>query len=114
MDEEKKELFTSAGWPAAAEALLADLAEWDQEAHNDEDFELLALIVEEAARGVDIPERYPAYWAKMKRNAELREAFLDCLELLEAIRGGRLRPAPAAGPDMAIKWKQADAGLDSS
>jgi hypothetical protein len=91
MDEEKKELFALPGWSAADKALLADLAEWDQEAHNDEDFELLAMIVDEAARGVDIPERYPAYWAKMKRSAELREAFLDCLEFLEASRGGRLR-----------------------
>jgi hypothetical protein len=92
MDEEKKKLFTLPGWSEADKALLDDLAEWDQETHNDEDFDLLALIVDEAARGVDIPERYPAYWAKMKCNAELREAFLDCLEFVEAIRGGRLRP----------------------
>jgi hypothetical protein len=98
MDEEEKKLFTLPGWSAADKALRDDLAEWDQETHNDEDFDLLALIVEEAARGVDIPERYPAYWAKMKRNAELREAFLDCLELLEASRGGRLRPWLPAEP----------------
>jgi hypothetical protein len=64
MDEEKKKPFTLPGWSAADKALLVDLAAWDQEAHNDEDFELLALIVGEAARGVDIPERYPTYWQR--------------------------------------------------
>jgi hypothetical protein len=88
--------------PAKAEALLADLAQWNQEheAGMDEDFELLALIVEEAARDVDIPQRFPAFWRKMMADAELYEAFLDCLELLGADRAGRLRP-----------WPEDDAGL---
>jgi hypothetical protein len=70
--------------PAEAEVLLADLAQWNQEheAGMDEDFELLALIVEEAARDVDIRQRFPTFWRKMMANAELYEAFLDCLELL--------------------------------
>jgi hypothetical protein len=106
MDKEKKEPPSVSGWsaaasPAAVAALLADIAQWDQDqgASSDEDFEMLALVVEEAARGVDIPARLPAFWEKLMRNAELREAFLDCLELLEASRGGRLRPWPPAGHD---------------
>jgi hypothetical protein len=90
--------------PAKAEVLLADLAQWNQEheAGMDEDFELLALIVEEAARDVDIPQRFPTFWRKMMADAELYEAFLDCLELLEAIRTGCLRP-----------WPEDDAGLSA-
>jgi hypothetical protein len=82
--------------PAEAEVLLADLAQWNQEhgAGMDEDFELLALIVEEAAREGDIAQRFPTFWRKVMADAELYEAFLDCLELLEAIRAGCLRPWP--------------------
>jgi hypothetical protein len=101
--------------PAEAEVLLADLAPWNQEhkAGMDGDFELLALIVEEAACDVDIPQRFPTFWRKMMADAELYEAFLDCLELLEASRGMRLRTGSVAGTRMAVKWNQADAGLDS-
>jgi hypothetical protein len=88
--------------PAEAEVLLADLAQWNQEheAGMDEDFELLALIVEEAARDVDVPQRFPTFWRKMMADAELYKAFLDCLELLKATRAGCLRP-----------WLEDDAGL---
>jgi hypothetical protein len=90
--------------PAEAEVLLADLAHWNQEheAGIDEDFELLALIIEEATRDVDIPQRFPTFWRKMMNDAELYEAFLDCLELLEAIRAGCLR-----------SWPEDDAGLSA-
>jgi hypothetical protein len=60
------------------------------------------LIVEEAARDVDIPQRFPTFWRKMMNDAELYEAFLDCLEPLEAIRAGCLRP-----------WPEDDAGLSA-
>jgi hypothetical protein len=75
-------------------ALLVDLALWKptSEPCSEADFELLLLVVDEAARGVDIARRFPAFWAKMMANAELHETFEDALELLADSRAGRLRP----------------------
>jgi hypothetical protein len=104
LDEELRRLFDSLASPAEIDAILSDLElpDQDQEAYCDADCDLLSLMVDEALRGVDIPERYPAFWQKMLANAELHEAFVDCLEVLAASRGGWLRP-----------WPEDDAGLST-
>jgi hypothetical protein len=88
--------------PAAAVALLADLVQRDAVPCSDDDFDLLTLIVDEALRGVDVPERYPAFWRKMMANAELHTAFLDCLEILEASHEDRLWSWPANNADTPV------------
>jgi hypothetical protein len=89
------------GWPETTKALLANRAQWDQESEpgSEDDFELLSLIVDEAAQGVDIARRFPAFRARMMGNADLREAFLETLELLVDSRAGRLRPLPVTAAD---------------
>jgi hypothetical protein len=78
--------------PVGTEALFVDLVSGNRAACTDDDFDLLALMVDEALRGVDVPQRYPAFWRKMMAEAELYEAFLDYLQLREADRAGRPRP----------------------
>lgn len=59
------------------------------------DGEMLSLMVNEAIKGVDIETRYPDFYQKLLRNAALRQAFLDTLEMLEAGKAGELIPLPA-------------------
>jgi hypothetical protein len=82
-----------------AAAFLADLSRWDQDPApcSEADLDLLSLVIDEALGGVDISRRFPTFWAKLLASAELREAFLESLELLEAGRAGRLRPLPPPG-----------------
>ena len=51
---------------------------------------MLSIIVDDALNGVDISKRYPAFYAKMLIDDELRTAFLDTLEILEMSRRGEL------------------------
>lgn len=48
-----------------------------------EDFEFLSLFVEDAMNGVDVVRRYPAYYQKLLGNPNLRQAFLDIIQLME-------------------------------
>jgi hypothetical protein len=82
--------------PVTAVTLLTDLARWNQDTGpcREADLDLLSIVVEEALRGVDISKRYPGFWGRLIANAELRQAFLESLELLEESREGRLRPLP--------------------
>jgi hypothetical protein len=56
------------------------------------DMEMLSLIIDEVSKGVDIQTRYPTFYRKLLANAELRQAFLDALEILES------EPAPVNLP----------------
>jgi hypothetical protein len=110
MSEQESEHFPaeppSEMLPAGTEALFVDLVEGNRAACTDDEFDLLALMVDEALCGVDLPERYPTFWRKMMVNAELYEAFVDCLQLLEADRAGRLRPWLADDVDTADGGEQ--------
>jgi hypothetical protein len=100
MDEKQIQQVDSWVRLVGTEALLADLKDQEErEEGRDQDFELLALMVDEALRGVDIPQRYPLIWQKMIADAALHEAFVDCLELLEASGAGTLRPWPGSPRD---------------
>jgi hypothetical protein len=95
MDEKQIEQVDSSERLDGAKALLADLQHQEEEGEGrDGEFELLALMVDEALRGVDIPQRYPLLWQQIMADAALHEAFVDCLELLEASEAGTLRPWP--------------------
>jgi hypothetical protein len=59
--------------------------------------DMLSQIVSGALKGEDISRRYPAFYRKLLENPDLRQAFLDALDSLEAERAGDLVPMPAAG-----------------
>jgi hypothetical protein len=54
---------------------------------------MLSLVVHDALEGVDISVQYPAY-QRMLTDNELREAFLDTLDLLRRSRADELLPLP--------------------
>jgi hypothetical protein len=51
---------------------------------------MLSIVVNDALMGIDIMKKYPAFYARMLADEELRTAFLDTLELLEEGRAGKL------------------------
>jgi hypothetical protein len=55
---------------------------------------MLSLVVHDALEGVDIASRYPAFYQRMLADSELREAFLDTLDLLRRSRVDELLPLP--------------------
>jgi len=57
--------------------------------------DMLSLIVSGTLNGNSLAERYPDFYKKLLENAELRLAFLDALDSLEAERAGELIPMPA-------------------
>jgi len=56
--------------------------------------DMLSLLVSGALRGEEISKRYPDLYRKLLANAELRQAFIDALESVEAERAGQLVPLP--------------------
>lgn len=58
------------------------------------DVEDLSLIIDDALKGVDVAKRYPSVYQKLLGSAELRQAFLDTLDLMEKDQAGKLVPLP--------------------
>lgn len=59
------------------------------------EYEMLSLMVNEAVNGIDISKRYPVFYKELLNNSDLREAFLDSLELIEQSNKNELAPLPA-------------------
>lgn len=57
--------------------------------------DMLSLMVSGTLNGENLAQRYPEFHRTLLQNAELREAFLDALESIEAERDGILVPMPA-------------------
>jgi hypothetical protein len=55
---------------------------------------MLSLVVSDALAGEDIARLYPAFFRQMLVDEELREAFLDTLDILEKSRSGQLELLP--------------------
>lgn len=51
-----------------------------------------------ALQGVDIVKQYPAFYQKLLTDPELRQTFLDALDLLERSEAGELTPLPQMPP----------------
>lgn len=58
------------------------------------EIDMLTMIVSGTLKGEDLEQRYPDFHRTLLENAELRRAFLDALEGIEAEREGRLIPIP--------------------
>jgi len=56
--------------------------------------DMLSLLVSGALRGEEISKRYPDLYRNLLANTELRQAFIDALESVEAERAGQLIPLP--------------------
>jgi len=82
--------------PAALQKLADHLAALNAQAGSSIDMEsdMLSLIVSGTLQEEDIASRYPAFYQKLLQNADLRQAFLDALESVEAERAGELLPLP--------------------
>lgn len=65
--------------------------------------DMLSLLVSGTLNGENLAKRYPALHRKLLENAELREAFLDALEAVEAERAGEMVPLPGA-PDTKLDF----------
>lgn len=91
-------------WPASAERLRLLLLQPDSDSAADETSlvgleaeeqdAMLTLAVNDALEGVDISLHYPDFYQKMLADNELRQAFLESLELLTHSRAGTLLPLP--------------------
>ncbi len=84
LEEIRRQIEAGANSSELADKLLKHLANSDAAANLQEgDEDMLAYMVGEAFRGVDIEARYPEFFKKLLGNLELRQAFLNALELLE-------------------------------
>jgi hypothetical protein len=83
---------------AALNRLAEHLTSLDAQAESTlpRESEMLSQIVSGILNGEDIAQRYPAFYQKLLEHAELRQAFLDALEAVEAERAGQLTPLPGA------------------
>ncbi|MBK8984479.1 MAG: hypothetical protein IPM39_00115 [Chloroflexi bacterium] len=82
-------------WPETADHLLMVLAQVTPlpEA-NEGDMEMLSLVVNDMLAGVDVGERYPAFYERMIADVSLYQMFLDAVAMLTADGREELLPVP--------------------
>lgn len=98
VDSLRRQLDKGGVRPTGSDHLLDDLV-WRGEPVPDIDErneEMLSLAVNDALNGIDIRTRYPGFYRQMLANVELRNAFLDALDILERSRNNSLEPLPTA------------------
>lgn len=97
MSKDKNDLNPSQK-PAAFQKLADQLSALDAQAGSTlaMESEMLSLIISGTLSGEDLASRYPAFYEKLLENIELRQAFLDALESIEAEQAGQLTPLPKA------------------
>lgn len=61
------------------------------------DLEFLSLFIEDARHGVDVSRRYPGFYQILMVDPELRQAFLDILELMDEDTNQTLASLPLPG-----------------
>jgi hypothetical protein len=93
LSELRRQLQESGEWPETGNQLLTDLMQMTSSnlltsLVGDDD--MLSIVVSDALTGIDVAKKYPAFYSQMLVDEELREAFLDTLELLEQSKAGEL------------------------
>lgn len=89
----------------AVKRLLNDLADVGAGTSSAlvKDDEMFSFMVDEAFKGVDISLRYPTFYKKLLNDADLRQNFLDALELIEGEDQGELAALPKVSrPNLAF------------
>ncbi|MBK8987458.1 MAG: hypothetical protein IPM39_15505 [Chloroflexi bacterium] len=83
MADLRQKLLALNVWPEAGDEFLALLpgSRWHAPALTDEDAEWLLIVVQAVLKGVDIGANYPAFFQKLITNQNLRQAFLDELQM---------------------------------
>ncbi len=93
----RQQLAKPGEWPETADRLFHVLTPSSQELSvTKDDEEMLDLIVSDALNGVDITVQYPAFYRKLLADIELRQIFLETLDLLEKSQTEGLTPLPEA------------------
>jgi len=82
--------------PAAIDQFRRLLAKPAALSEEKEFNELLSLIINDTLQGIDISRHYPTFFEQLVTDMDLRETFLDALEILELSRAGELEPVPGA------------------
>jgi hypothetical protein len=93
----------------AARKLFNDLSEIDTQTSptSTADNEMLSLMIDEVLKGVDISMRYPTFYRKLLKNAELRQTFIEVLESMEKEEKFELTAVPEfSKPSMAFLINQ--------
>ena len=91
LDALRARLEQGSDWPALADRLVSHLARPAVISSSGEEDDLLSLVVSDALKGIDIPTRYPEFFQRLLAEDELRQAFLEALDLIES--------GPAATPE---------------
>lgn len=88
--------FDPAKYQAALQRLADHLIALDPQGEMDLSMEhdMLSLIVSGTLNGETLRDRFPAFHRKLLEHPELRQAFLDALESIEAERTGQQVPLP--------------------
>lgn len=71
--------------------------------------DMLSLIISGTLNGENLAQRYPDFHRTLLENAELRQAFLDALDSIEAEREGKLIPMPAPETQLGFLTEQPSA-----
>ena len=74
--------------------LAADLRDIGTHTPSGVDDDMLSLIVDEARQGVDISRRYPTFYQDMLEHADLWQAFVELIMVLEKEQENELIPLP--------------------
>lgn len=77
----KARLEQTSAWPETAQPLVRRVTKAGAPI-SDDDEEMLSLVIDDFTKGVDIRERYPAFFERLLENVYLRTAFLEILELV--------------------------------
>lgn len=103
----QKELAESDPIPEGLDQLLQILIKPAALAEEKEFGKLLSHIIHDTLQGVVISRRYPAFFERLITDLELRETFLDTLEILELNCSGKLEPLPGEpDSDLSFLYKQ--------
>ena len=95
---EEMDRFNPSQLPAALKTLAEHLSALNAQSESNQlmESDMLSLIVSGTLNGEILAKRYPAFHQKLLENSELRQAFLDALESVEAERAGEMIPLPGA------------------
>lgn len=78
---------------------------------------MLTIIISDAHKGIDITQEYPAFYEKLLHNAQLRQLFLDALEISDPADVEQ-PPVPsvlqvASTPHWRVVWQRTAAQLQA-
>jgi hypothetical protein len=106
--DESRNLFDRFNKQSAIRKLMDEFSHFNSQfsALSLEDDEMLSLIASEVVKGVDIAKRYPTFHRKLLNNADLRQVFLDLLQVLEQEKAPVVVSNKTTGSDLSFLNRQ--------